>query len=330
MGALVESSYICCFTCIAKDFEEEKARLVPERKTIKERVEVATSRGEDIESNVVSWEEEADKLIQEDTKTKQKSCFGFCPNCIWRYIRGKELANKKERIKKLMETGKELSIGLPARLPGVESNQPQLYISFKSRESIYDELLDALKDDNNYIIGLLGMGGTGKTTLAKKAGNEIKQSKQFTYAIFTTVSKSPDIKKIQDDIVGPLGLNLNDDNESDRPRKLWKRLTNGEKILLILDDVWGDLDFKEMGIPYSDDKKGCRVLVTTRQMPVCDIMGCNKTIQLETLTEEDAWNMFKRHVDLCNNASKSLLGKAHKIANECKRLSIAIVVTPVV
>ncbi|XP_012571323.1 uncharacterized protein [Cicer arietinum] len=322
--ALAESSYICCFTCIAKDFEEEKARLVPERKTIKERVDVATNRGEYIESNVVSWEEEADKLIQEDTKTKQKCCFGFCPHCIWRYIRGKELANKKDRIKELMKTGKEFSIGLPARLPGVESNQPQLYISFKSRESIYDELLDALKDDNNYIIGLQGMGGTGKTTLAIKVGNELEQSKQFTKAIITTVSNSPDIKKIQDDIAGPLGLKLNDDSESDRPKKLWKRLTQGEKILLILDDVWGDLDFKEIGIPYSDNNKGCRVLVTTRQISVCNRMGCNKTIQLELLTEEDAWNMFKRHAGLCSNSSKSLLGKAHKIANECKRLPIAI------
>nr|AHG28984.1 NBS-LRR protein [Cicer arietinum] len=323
-GALVESSYICCFTCIAKDFEEEKARLVSESKTIKERVEVATNRGEDIQSNVDYWEKEADKLIQEDTKTNQKCCFGFCPNCIWRYIRGKELANKKDRIKELMKTGKELSIGLPARLPGVESNQPQFYISFKSRESIYNELLDALKDDNNYIIGLQGMGGTGKTTLAIKVGNELEQSKQFTKAIITTVSNSPDIKKIQDDIAGPLGLNLNDDSESDRPKKLWKRLTQGEKILLILDDVWGDLDFKEIGIPYNDNNKGCRVLVTTRQISVCNRMGCNKTIQLELLSEEDAWNMFKRHAGLCSNSSKSLLGKAHKIANECKRLPIAI------
>ncbi|XP_012571321.1 uncharacterized protein [Cicer arietinum] len=325
-GALAESSYICCFMCIAKDFEEEKARLEAERTTFKQRVDVVTRRGEEVPDNALYWEEEAYKLIQEDTKTKQKCVFGFCPHCIWRYRRGKELANKKEHIKRLMETGKELAIGLPARLPDVERYSSQHYISFKSRESKYKELLEALKDDNIYIIGLQGMGGTGKTTLAKQVGKELKQYKLFNYVIDTTVSNSPDIKKIQDDIAGPLGLKWDDCTESDRPKKLWGRLTNGEKILLILDDVWGDIDFDEIGIPYSDNHKGCRVLVTTRKMLVCNKMGCSKTIQLELLSKEDAWIMFKRYASLSDSSPKSLLDKGCKIANECKKLPIAIAV----
>ena len=168
---------------------------------------------------------------------------------IWRYKRGKELTNKKEKIKRLIQNGKELSIGLPARLPNVERYSSQHYIPFKSRESKYKELLDALKDDNNFITGLIGMGGTGKTTMAIEVGKELKQSKQFTSVIDTTVSLSPDIRKIQNDIAGQLDLKFDDCTESDRPKKLWKRLTTGEKILLILDDVWGDIDFNEIGIP---------------------------------------------------------------------------------
>ncbi|XP_058787876.1 uncharacterized protein LOC131662183 [Vicia villosa] len=323
-GVIAESSYICCFTCIAKDFEEEKARLEIERTTFKQRIEVATRRGEDVQGNALSWVEEVDRLIQEDTKTKQKCCFEFCPHCIWRYRRGKVLANKKEHIKELMETGKELTIGLPAPLPDVERYSSQHYMHFKSRESKYIELLDELKDDNNYIIGLQGMGGTGKTTLIKEVGKKLKQSKQFTHIIDTTVSFSPDIKKIQDDIAGPLGLKFDDCNESDRPKKLWSRLTNGEKILLILDDVWGDIDFNEIGIPYSDNHKGCRIIVTTRSLLVCKKLGCIKTIQLDLLSEEDAWIMFKRYAGLSETSTQVFLDKGLKIANECKRLPIAI------
>ncbi|CAJ2639675.1 unnamed protein product [Trifolium pratense] len=47
-GAVAESSYICCFMCHVKDFEEEKAMLEVESKTVKQRVEVATRRGEDV------------------------------------------------------------------------------------------------------------------------------------------------------------------------------------------------------------------------------------------------------------------------------------------
>ncbi|GAU42680.1 hypothetical protein TSUD_131080 [Trifolium subterraneum] len=179
--------------------------------------------------------------------------------------RGKELANKKDQIKKLIESGKELAIELPARLPDVERYSSQHYIPFKSKESKYKELLDALKDDNNYMMGLKGMGVTGKTTLAKEV----------------------------DDIAGPLGLKWDDCSESDRPKEIWSRLTNGEKILLILDDVWGDIDFDETEIPYSDNHKGCRVLVTTCKMLVCNKMGCSKIIQLKLLSKDDAWVMFK-------------------------------------
>jgi len=323
-GAIAESSYICCFTCIAKDFEEEKARLEIERTTVKQRVDVATSRGEVVQVNALSWEEEADKLIQEDTKTKQKCFFGFCSHCLWRYRRGKELTNMKEQMKRLIETGKELSIGLPARLPGVERYSSQHYIPFKSRESKYKELLDALKVDNNYITGLQGMGGTGKTTLAKEVGKELEQTKQFTQIIDTAVSFSPDIKKIQDDIAGPLGLKFDDCSESDRPKKLWSRLTNGDKILLILDDLWGDIDFNEIGIPYCDNHKGCRILVTTRNLWVCKRLGCNKIVQLNLLSKEDAWIMFQMHAGLSKTSTKNLLEKGRKIANECKELPIAI------
>ncbi|GAU18660.1 hypothetical protein TSUD_124930 [Trifolium subterraneum] len=323
-GAITESSYICCFTCIAKDFEDQKARLEVERTTFKERVDVATRRGEDVQTNALFWEEEAKELIQENTKTKQKCSFGFCCHCIWRYRRGKELTNKKEQIKKLMETGKELAIGLPARLPDVERYSSQYYIPFKSRESKYKELLDALNDEKSYIVGLQGMGGTGKTTLAKEMGKELKRSNQFTHVIDTTVSFSPDIKKIQDDIAGPLGLKFDDYNESDRSKKLWNRLTKGEKILIILDDVWGDIDFDEIGIPHIDNHKGCRVFVTTRNRWVCNRLGCSKTIQLDLLSEEDAWIMFKSHAGLTKVSTKNLLDKGRKIANECKRLPVAI------
>ncbi|CAK8566068.1 unnamed protein product [Lathyrus sativus] len=325
-GALKELRYICCFTCIAKEFEEEKASLKAERRTVGQRVQLAKGRGEDVQVNALFWEEEVDKIIEEEPKTKQKCFFGLCPDCIWRYKRGKELENKKEKIKRFVDTGKELAIGLPAPLPDVERYSSRHYISFKSRISKYNELLDALEDEQNYIIGLQGMGGTGKTTLAKEVGKKLKQSKQFTYVIDTTVSFSPNIKKIQDDIAGPLGLKFDECSESDRPKKLWKRLTNGENILLILDDVWGDIDFEEIGIPYSDNQKGCRILVTTRNMLVCKRLGCSKTIKLELLSQDDAWEMFKRHAGLTENSSQSLLELGFKIANECQGLPIAIAI----
>ncbi|XP_058755884.1 uncharacterized protein LOC131629101 isoform X2 [Vicia villosa] len=329
--AIAEARFVVCFTCIAKEFEKERAGLEVERITLEQRTEVAIRRNKDIQANVGVWKEDVDRLIKENAKIKPTCFLGFCPDCIGRYKKGKELANNTEEIKRLIEKGEKFgNIELPRRLPDVERYSSQDYISFKSRESEYKELLDTLKDDNNYITQLQGMGGTGKTTLAKNVGKELKEYGQFIHVIDTTVSFTPDIKKIQDDIAGPLGLEWEGCNESDRAGKLWDRLTNGEKILLIMDDVWDQhpfLDFDAIGIPKRDQHKGCRVLVTTRSKQLMNKMNFDKSVELKLLSEDDAWIMFKRYANISNSSSKNVIGKGRKIAKECKQLPVAIAVT---
>ncbi|KAK2440671.1 putative disease resistance protein [Trifolium repens] len=120
-GAIEKSRYLFCFKSIAREFNEEKDKLEADTKTMRQRFRVAIEKDKDIPFNAQFWEERAEKLIQEDTKTNQRCFFGFCPNCIWRYKRGKELANKIEEIKNLVEKGEKFeNIELARRLPDVE------------------------------------------------------------------------------------------------------------------------------------------------------------------------------------------------------------------
>ncbi|MCH94701.1 CC-NBS-LRR resistance protein, partial [Trifolium medium] len=147
--------------------------------------------------------------------------------------------------------------------------------------------------------------------------------------IDTTVSFTPNIKKIQDDIAGPLGLKWEDCTESDRPTKLWSRLTNGEKILLIIDDVWeqeAPFDFDAIGIPKRDNRNGCRVLVTSRSKQVLIKMDCDKIIELDLLTEDESWNMFERCAGISNSSPNDLIGCGRLIVKECKQLPVAIAI----
>lgn len=202
-------------------------------------LKVAKRRVKGKQNDVNFWQKQANKIIQEDTKSKVTYFFGRCPNCKWQYGRGKELTCKTKEIKRLIMESNFESVGIPCDVPDVEYNSSQNFISFESRKLKYEEIFNSLSDDNNYITGLLGMGSTGKTTLVKEVGKELKKSKKFDQVIDTSVSYTPDRKKIQDDIAGPLGLtSLKDCTESERPTRLWRRLTNGEKILIILDDVW--------------------------------------------------------------------------------------------
>ncbi|XP_058762499.1 uncharacterized protein LOC131635882 isoform X2 [Vicia villosa] len=329
-GALSELRYVFCFTRTANEFKEKKNWLEAKIKTMEQHAKVAAGHDNDIEADYQLWKEKAEKLVQEDIQTKQKCFFGLCHDCIWRYKKGKELANNIVEIKQLIEKAEKfVNIEVDRCLPDAERHSSKNYLSFESRESKYKELLDALKDDNNYIVVLQGMGGIGKTTLALKVVKEIKVLAQFTHVINTTVSFTPNIKKIQDDIAGPLGMNLKDCSDSDRSSKLWSRLTtgvDGEKVLLIMDDVWiqdPPLDFDLIGIPKQGSQNCCRVLITTRSKQIFHKMDCDKMIELELLLEEEAWAMFKMYV---GPFTESLISTGREIAQECKQLPVAVAV----
>ena len=289
-----EAYYLCCFNDIVVDFEKEKKYLEAKQQSVKDLVKKATNRTENISVEVRNWLEDADSLTQEDTKTKSTCFFGCFPNCIWRYRRGKDLERKTHDINRLnIEYNNFKNISLPSELPEVEYDSSNDFVQFQSRKLAYKRLMEALKDDDNNVIGLQGIGGAGKTTLAIEVGNEVKKSQLFEHVIKVAVSNTPNVKNIQDKIAMPLGLELKEEHDLDhRAKWLWKRLTQGEKILIILDDVWEGFNFKDIGIPSGNDHDSCRVLLTTRDRKICKSMKCRSTIVLELLSKQDGWLLF--------------------------------------
>ncbi|KAL2317354.1 hypothetical protein Fmac_031230 [Flemingia macrophylla] len=99
-----------------------------------------------------------------------------------------------------------------------------------------------------------------------------------------------------------------------------------ETTLLILDDVWEELDFEALGIPLKENiNKGCRVLLTTHDREVCASMQCQSIIELNILTDEEACILFKSHAEIIDESSNALNVVGKKIVDKCKRLPIAIV-----
>ncbi|KAI4332123.1 hypothetical protein L6164_017058 [Bauhinia variegata] len=85
--------------------------------------------------------------------------------------------------------------------------------------------MEALKDDKVSMIGLWGTGGCGKTILVKQLGKAVE--KDFSKVVFTVVSNTVDVQKIQGEIGSSLDLKL-EQNEilSEIAKRLWQRLAN--------------------------------------------------------------------------------------------------------
>ncbi|XP_042490599.1 disease resistance protein RPS2-like [Macadamia integrifolia] len=200
----------------------------------------------------------------------------------------------------------------------IMENQP-------STQRKLQQILDCIDDpDPRFgIIGVYGMGGVGKTTLAKKVNNHFEKDKvrgletPFETVIMVTVSATPNIQSIQNEIGDRLGLRDN------RVNALFKALKK-KNFLLIFDDVWCKLKLEDIGIPHPRTHKGCKILLTSRSKDTCTDMGARKTIQIHPLSEAESWNLFcevaGEHV-----ATDGIKCFAEKVVGRCKGLPLAIV-----
>ncbi|PAL62132.1 hypothetical protein CEJ83_21075, partial [Acinetobacter baumannii] len=84
--------------------------------------------------------------------------------------------------------------------------------------------------------------------------------------------------------------------EKDRARRLRMMFSESKsrKMLIILDDVWNQLDLEKVGIPVGDRDNCCKILLTTRLQPVCDRMGCDTQIQLGVLKQDEGLDLLRK------------------------------------
>ncbi|GKB59661.1 NB-ARC domains-containing protein [Tanacetum coccineum] len=171
-----------------------------------------------------------------------------------------------------------------------------------THNSCLEDLMTTIQDESKQIIGIYGIGGVGKTTLAMEVSARVKHL--FAEVAFTTVSQTVNAEKIQKDI-----------------KVARKRIDKGEKVLVILDDVWEKLDPEELCIPCGTKYKNCKILLTSRSDYVCEKMNAHR-ICVNALQENKAWILFKRVVGEQVDADADLKQITVKFADECGGLPL--------
>ncbi|KAK9944498.1 hypothetical protein M0R45_010062 [Rubus argutus] len=196
-------------------------------------------------------------------------------------------------------------------------------VEFESRISIIRDVMDALTDDESNPIVLCGMGGIGKTTLVMEIGAKASEVDLFDNVAIAEFTQEPDLVKIQGKIAKALGLELRADD--DRAAKLRERISGGTKrVLLILDNVWTQLDLWEVGIPIFRYPKSCKLLVSSRNQDIFQEMKTRKNFPIGGLSIEDAWSLFKKVAGGSVECDPELRPIAEQVLDECGGLPVAI------
>ena len=159
---------------------------------------------------------------------------------------------------------------------------------------IIDLLIGSSTRQTFSIISIVGMGGLGKTTLAKSVCNNERTKNYFNKIIWVCVSEKFDVQRILQEMFEYLtGERCVIKNESAILEKIQKEL-EGKAYLLALDDVW-DVDFKTwedlrgslLGI---NENKRSSILVTSRSENVAvvrDTTPHKNRYHLMTLIDDD-------------------------------------------
>ncbi|KAL2492660.1 Disease resistance RPP8-like protein 3 [Abeliophyllum distichum] len=180
-------------------------------------------------------------------------------------------------------------------------------------------------------VALVGMGGSGKTTVAEKIYDDAFIEHYFDTRAWVTVSQNYNVQKILLDLLNCIKELSNEmHNESiEKLVELLYKTLKGRRYLIVMDDVWDTKfwDDASLKFVFPNDKNGSRIMLTTREEKVAfSANSCPPLHHMHFLDEEDSWKLFCEKVFGENCCPPELVEIGTKIVQHCKGLPLAIVV----
>ncbi|OEL14415.1 putative disease resistance RPP13-like protein 1 [Dichanthelium oligosanthes] len=186
---------------------------------------------------------------------------------------------------------------------------------------------------NGYsVIGIHGIPGSGKTTLAQYVCDKERDDDYFNLIMWVHVSQNCSVDTIFSEML-EIASGRKSDQLSNLDNLRWavQKALWGKRFLLVLDDFWGDKDARQLGLLLSPLKvglMGSRVLVTTRTADAAKALGAQNPYAIPDLDEEQFFSMFMHYaLDGANISDQKLLTShqsiGRKIAEKLGRSPLA-------
>ncbi|KAB2612318.1 disease resistance protein [Pyrus ussuriensis x Pyrus communis] len=305
-----------------KKFDAVKQRMNHDVEKVERKV------NQKVEADVRNWQTEADEISREaealldDEGLAKTKCLYICPNLIYYH----QLSRKSTKLVRKIEeheNKKEFpTISYNATLEDISAIASDEYMAFESRTSMVKDIITELKKPDINKIGVYGLGGVGKTTLAKEVYREAVKEKLFDdVVIILNVKEKKDNEEIQKEIAEKFDRDVDESLKmGTRAILLWAKIKD-RKTLIILDDVLGIIDFEAVGLVGVPT---CNLLLTSRDQTVLSGMGMQKCFQLGLLSEEETWRLFEK---MAGDVVKDdrIRKVATQLARRCGGLPVSVV-----
>lgn len=160
------------------------------------------------------------------------------------------------------------------------------------------------------VAAIVGQGGIGKSTLAKKvfASEAIKE--EFKTKIWLSVTQQFTKVDLLRAAISQAGGKLGDEKDDTILVNVLTNTLSNNKFLLVMDDVWNQQAWENVLrtpiLNAAGTQPGSRVLVTSRMVDVVESMGAS-ILRVNILNNEDAWCLLKKQLPQPQVSNSSVL-----------------------
>ena len=273
---------------------------------------------------------------------------------IGRHNFGMEIEELKQRIIKIGESATRYGItALPDdrrgrrdvdeviarwRAPALHASDSSHVVLMEAEKEAILHLLDPEREKRRSVVSIVGMGGLGKTTLAKKVFKDprIQDGSRFGCALWIDVSQDYQDVKLLKDLLCKISLERKKEFETMEMTELGPCLHKsllGKTYLIVMDDVWDGEVWQIFRKHLPDEGNGSKVLITTRKREVGDAADpdqATRAYELLLRTKEESWDLFLSKAIPIENERSACTGRlkdlGEQMAAKCGGLPLALVV----
>ncbi|XP_057502276.1 disease resistance protein RPP13-like [Actinidia eriantha] len=347
--------------CFLKDAEEKQDGDHRIQKWISDIRDVAYDAEDIIDNFILKVEEGRDpKMMGLKAWFKKYLCICSKQSSLMKqatlYGIGTEINSLKNRLEEIQHNQEIFKIGnignareecsrtneiLNHQRRGRPYEDNEIIVGFKAD---VDLLMSELMKDESHrcVVSIVGMGGLGKTTIARKLYNTNNLRDKFKFSGWVSVSKDYNVGDLLRRIIKSLKTSTTKEEfemlekmkEEDLESYL-RNLLNEGRYLVVLDDIWDVRAWASLRGAFPDNRNGSRIIITTREKVVANLRNERTYVhELPFLGEVESWELFcKKVLPNCNEVDDKnsrippdLESMAKDMVKKCRGLPLAIVV----